>query len=253
MNDPHVEYLEYSIAHGQNIDWSDAEAATFETECFVVEVEAQRVLFRFREHYDSEESARSAVQSYVRNWEFQAGLLCAPDAFNLRFVKPGIIDRKPDSGIIQSSHEHISVKEALSKQLRPTKYPEPPATDMIERTPDIDSMYHRYLGYHAGKEQLATMAYFCLTVLQYMAGGNRQAAAKKFGISRNVLIKVGTLSSGAERKAGGIHQLRDPDNGSFLNAAIRSMIFRAAEVAHDPDAQREPITIDRIKLDAGIV
>ncbi len=112
---------------------------------------------------------------------------------------------------------------------------------MLKRTSDIDNMYHRYLGYRAGKEPLSTMAYFCLTVLESMVGRarkrteKRQIAAEKFSVAVDVLNRVGDLSSEAggpaARKQVDIDQHYAPDNEKFLRAAIQHMIFRAVKVA----------------------
>ena len=127
----------------------------------------------------------------------------------------------------------------------------------IKRTPDINSMYHRYLGYRGGKEHLPSMAYFCLIVLESMAGRakkrteRRQAVAEKFRVAVDVLKRVGDLSSEAggpaARKETGLHQRYAPNDETFLRTAIQHMIFRAAEVAHDPDVPRELITLETIR------
>lgn len=80
------------------------------------------------------------------------------------------------------------------------------------RTPDVESMYRRYLGHLEGREPLPAMAYFCLTVLEWR-GGSRPKAAERFGISEQVLCKVGNLSS---RKGGPV--ARKADAGGSPNA-----------------------------------
>jgi len=46
----------------------------------------------------------------------------------------------------------------------------------------------------AGDEPLPSMAYFCLTVLEYQAK-NREAAAKQYAIDLKVLKKLGGLTA----------------------------------------------------------
>ncbi|MCY4261281.1 MAG: hypothetical protein OXC91_13590 [Rhodobacteraceae bacterium] len=83
-----------------------------------------------------------------------------------------------------------------------------------------------------------------------MAGKDGETASKAFGISSRVLREVSRLSSamGGEsaRKRKGLKQPYTSDDEKFLDAAIQCMILRAAEVAHDPDAKREQITMDTI-------
>jgi len=257
MNDPHVVHLEYRIVcDPKRINWSSAAPAVFEADDFTVAVKDQRAVFRFRPqiHYGSEDEAKAAVESYRRNWEFMAGLVRGPDAFTLRFVQSRIVDRAPTPSNLPvlevSGALVVDITGTVNLTLCPARYPEPPTPGTITRTPDIDSMHHRYLGWRAGKEPLPSMAYFCLTVLESMAEG-RRAAAKKFGISSKVLEKVGTLSSGAggtlARKGEGLKQPYTPDDEKFLAVAIQHMILRAAEVAQNPDGERQQITINTIK------
>jgi len=251
MNDPHVVHLEYRIACKDFINWSAAEAATFQNDDFTVEIKDQRVVFRFKTHYGSEEEAKSAIESYRKNWEFTAGISRGPDAFTLRFVRSEIVDRNPSEGVRSARLSFASGTGRITANptVCPARYPEPPVAGTMKRTPDIDSMYHRYLGCRAGKEPLPSMAYFCLTVLESMAGG-RRAAAEKFGISSKVLKEVGKLSSGAggalARKDEGRGQPYTPDDEKFLVTAIQRMILRAAEVAQDPDGERQQIAMDLI-------
>ncbi|MCY4005714.1 MAG: hypothetical protein OXE84_02640 [Rhodobacteraceae bacterium] len=259
MNDPHVVSLEYRIVHDpKHIEWSEAKDVVFAEDDFTVEIKNQRVFFRFTAHYTSEDEAQSAVRSYVQNWEFQVGLQCGPGAFNLRFVRSEMIDRNPpEGGQLVGFSGTLEIDSAINLILRPSEFPKPAATGRIKRTPDVNNMYHRYLGYRAGQEPLPSMAYFCFTVLESMAGRarkrteRRQAAAEKFSVAVDVLNRVGDLSSEAggpaARKQVGINQPYSPDDETFLRTAIQHMIFRAAEVAHDPDTPREPITLETIR------
>ncbi len=255
MNDPHVEYLEYRIEHGPDIDWSKAEPAAFEEDEFSVEVKDLCVRFRFTTHYASAEDARSAVESHIRNWEFHAGLLRGPDAFSLRFVRAEIADRLPPAGLapikahISSGIPRVTVNLAPP---RPPAYPKPPGRGLC-RTPDVESMYQRYLGYRAGKEPLPSMAYFCLTMLNWMS--KPRPASAHFGIANNILRKVSDLSSNrggqAARKAEGSHLPYTKEDEQFLKIAVRTMTLRAAEVECDPGAAQNPITMDDITEQAG--
>jgi len=259
MNDPHVVHLEYRIVCDlERIDWSAAKTAVFEEEDFRGEVVDQRVLFKFKTHYASENDARESLRSFIQNWEFEVGLERGPRAFTLCFAKSHIIDRNPSNGVmpITLSLATGSPEAKIDLIIQPKRYPSPPSLNKIKRTPDVDSMYDRYLGYRDGKEPLPAMAYFCLTVLEWMAGGSgsrkdrREAIAKKFGIARDVLDKVGELSSEGggpvARKEEGRNRPYAPNDTEFLNIAIQCMIQRAAEVAQD-DAKREQITLDTIK------
>ena len=171
----------------------------FKEDHFTVEIQDQRVFFRFRAHYTSEDEARSAIRSYLQNWEFLVGLERGPDAFHLRFLRSEIIDRNPPKGV---QPVRISIATGIPKvtaigTVRPLRYPKPAATSTIQRTPEIDSMYHRYLGYRTVQEPLPSMAYFCLTMLKRVAQKKGTGASKEFGISSKVIKTVSRLSSTA--------------------------------------------------------
>ena len=249
MNDPHVAALEYRIEHRPDVvDWSRAAPLDREEGGFRVCAGNGRVRFEFKEHHASQEAARFAVEAhYIPNWELLAGLALGPDAFTLRFDRSEIVDRNPPPGPpplhvqFRSGTPTINVKIAPRA---PPAFPEPPPTD-IERSPDVDSMFSRYLGHLQGREPLACMAYFCLTVLEQTQGG-RHNAARHFAISNKVLDRIGRLCAkgGADaRKYTGAKTPYTPEEERFLKSAIETLIRRAAEVEHGPDPSRPKITL----------
>ena len=82
-----------------------------------------------------------------------------------------------------------------------------------------------------------------------MAGGRGNAAAH-FGISRNVLDRIGKLTDekggGVARKAKGRTIAYSPDEERFLRSAIKALICRAAQVEYGPDPTRKKITLSDI-------
>ena len=252
MNDPHVVALEYRIEHGPDIDWSRATPLHKEEEGFDVRAENGRVRFEFNEHHASEEAARFTVEAgYIPNWEFTVGLQHGPNALRLRFDRSKIIDRNPPPGPPTLSAHFRSGIPKISATLAPSApstFPEPGRT-AIRRSPDVDSMYEHYLRHLAGGEPLPAMAYFCLTKLEQMAGG-RDAAAARFGVSKQVLRRIGELSTNkggaSARKAVGQAAPYTPEEERFLRSAIKTLIQRAAEVECGPDPNRITITLTDI-------
>ena len=249
MNDPHVVALEYRIEHGPVIDWSRAAPLNLEEDRFHVRAENGRVRFNLKEHYASEDEARLAVEAnYIPNWEFHVGLVRGPNAFRLRFDRAEIVDRNPSPGpptlSARVSLGPITAQADLARPAPPA-FPDPPRTG-IRRSPDVDSMFHRYLGHLEGREPLSAMAYFCLTVLEHAAGGRPEAAAR-FGISRNVLVRISKLSANkggsSARKAIGSDVPYTPEDKRFLKSAVQTLIRRVAEVEYGPDARRKKITL----------
>lgn len=248
MNDPHVVALIYTIDPDVSSDYSQAKPLDCEEDKFSIRIENKKIRFTMKEHYASVEEARQVVKEYIRDWEFIVGLESGPNAFKLDFLKPEIVDRNPPprqqgwanvSATITAGVPKITAKASALPIPRP--YPLPPSRKM-KITPDVQSMYDRFMGYRSGKEPLPSMAYFCLTVFEAAAGqhtSRRKAAAKKYGVSQEMLKKIGDLSTNSggpqARKASGLVQTLTNQEHRFLKEAVAVIIRRAAEVAHDPN------------------
>ena len=119
---------------------------------------------------------------------------------------------------------------SVTATVLPPCYPQPPSG--LELTPDVESMYTRYIGYLQDKEPLASMAYFCVTVLVDPFAGIAEAA-REYRVSRNVLCEIRKLSStrgGRQaRKADGKGQDLTDQERRFLKKATKAVIERAAQ------------------------
>ena len=248
MNDPHVVALWYRIEHGDSVDYGEAQPLDRAETDFRVKAEQGRVCFEFQDHYATKDAARKAIEDYIRVWEFEAGLLGGPHSFKLTFDRPQITDRKPVPGVvnvsvhIRAGTPTVTVKAQVVKK----HYPTPPSG--LKLTPDVQTMYDRFQGYRLGREPLASMAYFCVTVLEGQPRKKaRKAAAKKYGIQLEVLSKLGDLSSkrGGQqaRKAIGKDDDLTVQESRFMEEAIRAVIRRAAEKAHAPDGDLPEISL----------
>ena len=246
MNDPHVVALIYQVEHGRSVDYSKAKPLDHKEAGFRIKVKDGLVRFEFKDHYAMEEAARAAIEDYIREWEFAAGLCGGPGYFRLRFDCAEIEDRDPTPGVVElyGGTSRISFTTSKGRLLvSPPRYPPPPSG--VRLSADVESMYDRYIGHLQDKEPLEGMAYFCLTVLEALFKGVRKEAAKRYNISRNVLNKIGELSSRRGcRKAEGMKEspLTDQER-RFLEEATKAMIYRAAEKAHNPDSDLRKITL----------
>ena len=243
MNDPHVVALLYRVDHGKLVDYSEAEQLVHDESAFRLEVKDNQVRFELKDHYASEENARNAVENYIRNWESDACLEKGPDSFRLNFDRSEIIDRNPTPGVINLRATITAGPPTYSVTLTIglRSYPSPPLGINYE-DPNVQSMYQRYMGYRRREEPLMGMVYFCLTVLEHSTGERkkrREAAARKYRIEISVLRKIAYLSSerggAGARKATGVDTELTPQERCFLEQAVKKMIRRAAEMAHDPD------------------
>ena len=254
MNDPHVVALLYQIEHGRSVNYRDAKPIDREETDFRVKVANEQVRFEFKEHYATEDAARKAIEDYIRAWEFSAGLRGGPNYFKLKFVHAQIEDRNPPPptpGVVVGRDQPLRAIATLSEatgKVSPPCYPPPPSKIML--TPDVQTMYDRYMGCLQGKEPLATMAYFCLTVLRFSTGrrkGGNKEAGKKYRIDRKVLNKIVSLSSekGGQqaRKASGKDNDLTARDRHFLEEAVKAVIRRAAEKAHNRDGDLPEISL----------
>lgn len=247
MNDPHVVVLIYHIEHDNSVNYEKTRPLVRDEPAFRVKVKDEKVYFKLKEHYATESEARKSIKEYIRVWEFDAGLRGDPDDFKLKFDRAKIVDRNPTPGKISVSATPVRLEVAVSVPAvtkAPSNYPSPPSGLSID--PDVQTMYDRYMNYFRGHEPLPSMAYFCLTILEYIAK-TRKAAAQHFNISKRVLDKIGELSSkkggpSEARKAGAYDDLTEQER-RFLKEAVKKMIYRAAEKINDPAKSLSQITL----------
>jgi hypothetical protein len=150
-----------------------------------------------RDHYPSLELARILAERFLRGWELDARLKEGRPALAFQYVTGEMVDRDPPP---PGSPQVLALKAAgiavvagsLSICVTRRTYPDPPAD--FEFTPDVEVLWSRLEGYHAGREPLLSMAYFCLTWIE-RSGGGRRSAAKLFGLDKAVLDKLGELAT----------------------------------------------------------
>ncbi|MCY4288560.1 MAG: hypothetical protein OXC63_08205 [Aestuariivita sp.] len=245
MNDPHVVALIYQIDHSDGIDYSKAEPLTYAGDGFRLSVADGSARFDLEDHFSTIEAADEALTNFRAQWEFSAQLDRGPETFRLKLDRNAseIIDRNPPPNAVYIRGIGVSLVTFSAKlQIGAPAYPSP--TTSVALTPDVKTMFDRYMGYKKGQEPLAGMANFCLTVLQYTNGpsrGSRSRAAKMYTIDRMVLDKIGELSAncgGAEaRKAVGLTREFTNEEKYFVEKAVKALIWRMAEKAHSPDKQ----------------
>lgn len=69
MNDPHVEALHFEVRHSERVTYDKAAALDHEEEGFIVHIESGRAVFVMKTHHATPESAREAVEPFIRAWE----------------------------------------------------------------------------------------------------------------------------------------------------------------------------------------
>lgn len=264
MNDPHVVALIYDIDHGISVSYDEAKPLVVERPEFRLEVKDNKARFYMKNHYETEADAREAIEEYIRKWEFEACLQGGPDYFSLRFQRAMIEDRDPPPptpGFVVLRSEPIIASGSVSvaQLVVASGYPPPPSD--VALTPDVQTLYDRYMGHRRGHEPLTGTAYFCLSYLEFLAIKEikrqntrktkikgRDAAAEYFQISRKVLDRIGALSTGRggrleARKPEGVNRDLTSEERRYLEEAVKEMIRRVAQRAHSPKVQLRQITL----------
>ena len=86
MNDPHVTALYYRVEHDDSVDDDNAVPLDHEGEMSTVHLEKRELTVRPKEHYASAQEAREALDGFIRNWEFDAGVEAGTRQFELKYV-----------------------------------------------------------------------------------------------------------------------------------------------------------------------
>ena len=238
MNDPHVVALIYQIEHGQAVDYREAKPIDHEEPDFCVKIVKEKVRFEFKKHHATAKAAQKAIEEYICAWEIDAGLRQGgPNYFTLKFAHAQIEDRNPTGG---EGHLRNSSGRHSDRDSKGYRRQGVSSTAIgVDDHPDVRTLYDRYMGCRQGKEPLPSMAYFCLTVIE------RDPTQKE--CSSGVRKTIRHLSSGKggqqARKAGGKDKDLTDQDRRFLDEAIKAIIRRAAERAHDPDGDRQPISM----------
>ena len=252
MNDPQVVALIYTVEHGDSVSYENAAPLRhYGWPEFHLTVEDKIARFEFKKFYADKDEALEAIEPFILHWEFEAAIRRGPSSFSLRYKEAEIVDRNPSppertSGPLKARAEAV-IELDLSVSAKITQvlphYPPPPVSSMVNPDdPCVAMMKSRYDQYRMRRAKLPEMAYFCVTVLEKKYR-SRPAAAKKCGISKDILDTIGSLSStkgGKDaRKAAGADEEFTRQEKRFLQKAVEEIIIRAALVAFD-DRQRLP-------------
>jgi hypothetical protein len=254
MRDPHVAALRYRLVPAETVSFDQPPLVERDTEAFRLRLLDGIATFEMVEHHASEESARRRVEPYLRAWELDVALRFGRSEIGFQFEGADVIDRSPPPpGTGQVIYPKavaavIGVMGSVAVHLTRGQYPAPP--EGFVASPDVETMWHRYERHLEGRELLASMAYFCLTLLEGSAG-SRDRAAKQYGISGKVLDTLGRLTTeiGDEQTARKASRLRErrPYTGAektWLEATVKALIRRAGEWAYAAEAQRPTLTME---------
>lgn len=247
--------LGYRVIWADDVDYERAPRIQVETNDFDLDLFGRELRATLKRECSSIEQARSWVEDYLRGWEIIIGISEHPNAVHFKYERAEIeeVETNPKAGHhILHGKADIEVSTSLSAAPHVSRgtYPPPPDPFLVNSV--VEALYARYSNYEAGRELLASMAYFCLTVIEKSAG-NRREAAKSYHIAKPVLDRLGFYcsergSKGEARKAPKTRKdLPFVPLGrrerQWVLAAVRLLIKRAGEVAACPDETLDEITL----------
>jgi hypothetical protein len=210
-----------------------------------------------KEHHPTAVSAMEKIRDYLRAWEIQAGLEAGTAYFKFEYTDAVVIDRNPPppgsaTGRLAAVERGDSFSAVATCRHEKATYPNPPSGFVATST--VQHLWNRYLKYLSGHELLTTMGYVVLSTAQNDAGGRRKAAAQ-LNIHDDVLNTLGTLTSdvGDEATARKIdqHSTRRAHTSreqALVEEAVKKIIHRVGEHAHDPAANLPLITMADLPL-----
>jgi len=253
MNDPHVERLVYRFKVIEpNTSFKNPPAVSYENDVFKATLAENRLVLEMKEHFATEDAAHAAVRPRLRAWEMDAGLRLGAGEFSFDFENAQVIDRKPDPGSAHVLAAAVTARAtatgSLTVRVERARSPDPP-DPTFKITPDVETLWARYEGYRRGREPLTAMAYFCLTVLEWIAApddkNKRARGCSHFGIARDVRDKLGDLSSEvgtgeSARKYSGKGRPHTSAEEEWLRVCVRALIRRVGEVAANGSAAGLP-------------
>jgi hypothetical protein len=251
MRDPHVVWLEYRLQPSSHVAFENPPPIEHETDTFIMRLSEGVARFEMKEHYASEEEAKSVVEEFLRAWEIYTALRFGAAEMRFSFERPHVIDRKPPppgTTLVVALADRLTLKGEATVALTAVRraYPAPPTGFRV--SPNVGTLWDRYQHYREGREPLPGVAYFCLTFLETMAGGPpegaarkrkiseaRKKAAQKYQIDENVLGKLGDLSSTrgdarTARKVTANMTPLSPAEAAWIDSATREIIRRVGEV-----------------------
>jgi hypothetical protein len=262
FRDPHVVSLSYRIERSEGVTFADDTGpAEREFDAFRLSVTHETVTAHMKDHHETEQGARGAVEGYLRPWEIYEAVRPMGTGVRFSFEAAEVVDRDPPP-IYSTARAAPTIGSASRVEVvRELRLPDLP--EAFAMSSDVEVMWTLYECYLQGRDRLLPMAYTCLTRFRYGSGGNKEAASR-YHVDINVLKKLGRLSSTlgdetAARKwdSGHAHQPLSEGDREWVEDAVKLLIYRAGQYASDPDGEWPKITMNtcrscRFRAGAGL-
>ena len=273
MNDPHVERLIYRLKVNptHQLIFENPPPLFHKYGAFNIRLENETLTVEMKEHYDTVESAKKIVGEFLKDWLHYTRFDFEWDLLYFKYESAEVIDRNPPPTVPGQCvfNGNVTVSMPTCKgtfttgPIKVSQYPAPPTR--FRASPDVETMWFRYQQHLHDKETYQSLGYFCLSLMQWSTGviqGARNAAVQKYNIDRDVLDKLGELTS--ERGTPG--DARKLDSGStlvpltdferrWIREAVKMLIRRKGEYDFEPatGASLEQITMTDLPKDVALI
>jgi len=259
MSNMHVQRLRYKAIPASFIELIEGSIVEVETPHFYAHLTRGELILEMRTHFASEVEARLVADPFVDGWAIVSGLRRGRTEIHFEFINADIIDRSPAPN--EGNYMWFAIREPpnhvqMTATVVPIKKGYPKPSPNFSGTPEVRILWARYQAYIDGRESLLSVAYFCLTFVEVLAGGGSQRASEKYKISRKVFERIGSLTGerGDYLTVRKVVSKEPPkpltqEDLRWLDAAIRVIIRRLGEPLTDAD---EMVTVDGI-LNSGLV
>jgi hypothetical protein len=248
MSDTHVEWLECELKTSWLFDAPPP--LLWRTPVFEANLSNSLLRVEMLAHFATEEQARRAVEPFLQTWEIDIALTYGKRELKFAFKQGHLVDRNPSPlGSTVTATAVGTVRTwgcATAAQITMRTYPEVPTN--FSADPDVVTLWNRFEGFKNGQEPLASMAYFCYTLLTYRYR-SVDNASKALGVDKAVLKRLSELGTNRgdvtnARKM--TPELKPFTSGEaqWLDGAIRALIRRVGEVA----SGRSPLQITMRQL-----
>jgi hypothetical protein len=247
MNDPHVEKLFYKVIVSDDTDYDKAPPISGETQDFKWQLSKDQLAVEMKIPCATESEAKEVVDEYLKGWRVTTGLLHRPGNLSFKFSSSILVNRPLNNGGYRTesfgsdSSEIILLSDEIKEHTSYESFAAPP--EKFKVSPEVEMMFFRYRLYREGRETLRSMAYWCLKVMEFSAGG-RHEASEQYGVDFRVLRKLmelcwtkGDVDHARQMKSNtGITLLKTAER-EWIRAVVKRLILRVGEYAYDPGAK----------------
>jgi len=234
MRDPHVEWLEYELQ--TNLIFDNPPPFRWQGSAFEVTLNNAILRVDMRAHFATVEEARPALEQFLQTWEIDTALTCGQREMTFEFKNARVVDRNPPPpGPAVTGTGTMAGRASVSAVGKVTRKTYPAVPTNFTAVPDVISLWNRFEGYKAGREPIASMAYFCFTLIKNRHGST-DAARKALSVDHAVLKRLSELStnrgdvSTARKMTASLTPFTTQET-QWLEAVVRALIRRVGEIA----------------------